>query len=337
MSVDEARSGARGAADRPDRDTMTAVRLVDGDLGVARIPRPTAGEGELLVRVELAGVNWWEVMQRAGQVPTAPSGIPGQEGAGQVVAAGPGADAAMVGRRVAWGKVPGSYAEYVAADAGWFLPVDALPLEQAAGLLFQGVTAHYLAADTAPLRVGDTVVVLAAAGGVGTLLTQMLAARGIRVVGVVGSPAKAEVARAAGAVAVLPDDEELVHRVRQLARDGVAAVFDANGGAGVPSRFDLLARRGWLVLYGTAAGPIPALDPGLLTAGSHVVTRTAGKDFAGDRASWTRRAADVIARAHRGELRVLVGEVAPLTDAGDMLDRVRSRRTTGKNLLRVRM
>jgi NADPH2:quinone reductase len=324
-----------GSAAAADVGTMTAARLVGGDLRVARVACPTAGDGELLVKVELAGINWWEVMQRAGQVPTPPSGIPGQEGTGQVVASGPGADPDMVGRRVAWGKVPGSYAEYVAADAGWFLPVDDLPSEQAAGLLFQGVTAHYLAEDTVPLQSGDTVVVLAAAGGVGTLLTQMLAFRGIQVVGVVGSPDKAQVARAAGALTVLLDDEQLVDRVRQVAPDGVAAVFDANGGPAVTSRFGLLARRGWLVLYGAAAGPIPALDPGLLGAGSYVVTRTAGRDFAGDRTSWTSRAADVLAMAGRGELRVLVGEVAPLAQADEVLDRVRSRRTTGKNLLRV--
>jgi NADPH2:quinone reductase len=334
--MDRAGSAALGAADGPDTDTMTAVRLVEGDLRLGRTPRPAVGDGELLVQVELAGVNWWEIMQRAGQVPTDPSGIPGQEGVGRVVAAGTGADAAMVGGRVAWSKVPGSYAEYVAADAGWFVPVDDLPVQQSAGLLFQGVTAHYLAEDTARLQAGDTVVVLAAAGGVGTLLTQMLVARGIRVIGVVGSPTKTEVARAAGAAAVLLDDDDLVSRVRQLEPRGVAAVFDANGGAGVLRRFDLLRRRGWLVLYGTAAGPIPALDPGLLTAGSYVVTRTAGKDFAGDQASWRRRAVDVVAQARRGQLRALVGEEASLADAADVLERVRSRGTTGKTLLRVR-
>jgi NADPH2:quinone reductase len=328
----EPTAGGAGAA---DADTMTAVRVADGRLRSARVPRPTAGEGELLVRVELAGVNWWEVMQVAGQVPVAAAGIPGSEGTGIVVAAGPGADAATVGRRVAWSKVPGSYAEYVSAGAGWFVPADGLPPEQAAGLLFQGVTAHYLAEDTAPLRAGDAVVVLAAAGGVGTLLTQLLAARGIRVVGVVGSPEKADVARAAGAAEVLLDDGDLVQRVRHVEPDGVAAVFDANGGAGVPARFDLLRRRGWLVLYGTAAGPIPPIDPARLGAGSHVVTRTAGKDFAGEPEEWARRAADVIGRAGRAELRVVVGEVAPLADAGELVERLRSRRTTGKNLLRV--
>ena len=319
----------------PVDGTMTAVRLVAGELRSERVPRPVAGEGELLVEVELAGVNWWEVMQLAGQVPTAPSGVPGQEGTGRVVAAGPGADDALVGSRVAWSKVPGSYAEFVAGAAGWFAPVGDLPSEQAAGLLFQGVTAHYLAEDTAPLAAGDPVVVLAAAGGVGTLLSQVLTARGIRVLGVVGSPEKVDVARAAGAAEVLLDDGQLTDRVRELEPEGVAAVFDANGGPGVPDRFGLLRRRGWLVLYGTAAGPIPPIEPGLLAGGSHVVTRTAGKDFAGDPATWVRRATDVLARAARGELRVLVGEVVPLAGAGELVERLRSRRTTGKNLLRT--
>lgn len=319
----------------PTVGTTTAVRLVDGELHVGQVPRPVAGEGELLVEVELAGVNWWEAMQLAGQVPTSASGIPGQEGAGRVVAAGPGADAGLVGRRVAWSKVPGSYAEHVAGAAGWFAPVSDLPADQAAGLLFQGVTAHYLAEDTAPLVSGDAVVVLAAAGGVGTLLTQLLTARGVRVLGVVGSPEKADVARAAGAAEVLVGDAQLTDRVRELVPDGVAAVFDGNGGPDVPDRFGLLRPRGWLVLFGTAAGPIPAIEPGLLAAGSHVVTRTAGKDFSGDPETWGRRAADVLERAGRGELRVLVGEVAPLAEAGDVLERLRSRSTTGKSLLRT--
>jgi NADPH2:quinone reductase len=312
---------------------MPAIRLREGRLVPGRAPRPEPGDGELLVRVELAGVNWWDVMQVAGQVPTGAGGIPGQEGAGRVVAAGPRADPRLVGRRVAWSKVPGSYAGYVAADAGWFVPVDDLPVEQAAGLLFQGVTAQYLAEDTAPVRAGEVAVVLAAAGGVGTLLTQLLTARGVHVVGVVGAPVKARVAEEAGAATVLVEDDDLVPAVQAVAPEGVAAVFDGNGGPAVPTRFELLRPRGWLVLYGTAAGPIPPLDPALLTRGSYVVTRTVGKDFAGDRASWSVRAEDVVARARRGELRVQLGTRAPLSDAADVLDQMRARATTGKNLL----
>ncbi len=160
--------------------TLTVVQAVDGRLVPASLPAPRPGPGQLLVGVQFAGVNYWDVMQRTGAVPLGPSRVPGVEGTGVVLEAGAGAPDDLVGRRVAWSKVPGSYADHVVADADWFVPIpDTLPAEQAGGLLMQGVTAQYLATDTVPLRAGDTAVVLAAAGGVGTLLTQMLTAAGV--------------------------------------------------------------------------------------------------------------------------------------------------------------
>src|SRR5215218_4297462 len=174
--------------------TVNVVQVADARLVPGSLPAPVPGPGQLRVRVELAGVNYWDVMQRTGAVPLGPERIPGVEGTGVVLEAGPDAPQDLVGRRVSWSKVPGSYAGEVVADADWFLPVpDDLAPEQAAGLLMQGVTAQYLAADTAPVRAGESAVVLAAAGGVGTLLTQLLTAAGARVVGVVGSAGKAEV------------------------------------------------------------------------------------------------------------------------------------------------
>ncbi len=294
------------------------------------------GPGELRVRVALAGVNYWDVMQRTGAVPLPPSGIPGVEGVGVVEAAGDGAPADLVGRRVAWSKVNGSYAGAVVGAADWFLPVpDDVSEEQAAGLLMQGVTAQYLATDTAPLRAGDVAVVLAAAGGVGTLLTQLLVAAGVRVVGVVGSPAKADAARTAGAGEVLVDGgEDLLAAVREAAPDGVAAVFDGNGGPAAPRALGMLRPRGWLVLFGTAAGPIPDLPAGALGAGSYVVTRTAGKHFAGDPGAWRPRADDVLARARAGALTVAPVTVLPLTEAVEAHRLIESRTSVGKLLLR---
>jgi NADPH:quinone reductase len=316
--------------------TTTAVQVTDGRLVPASLPAAAPGPGQLAVRVDLAGVNYWDVMQRTGVVPQGPDGIPGVEGAGVVVEAGTGAPAELVGRRVAWSKVGGSYADRVVGDADWFLPVpDDLPDEQAAGLLMQGVTAQYLATDTVPLQEGETAVVLAAAGGVGTLLTQLLTVAGVRVIGVVGSAGKVEVARAAGAAEVLVDaGKELVDAVRSVEPAGVRAVFDGNGGPATPRAFGMLAPRGWVVLFGTAAGPIPALDPGLLAAGSHVVTRTAGKHFAGDPRSWRARAEDVLARAASGSLRVFPDAVLPLADAAEAHERMESRASVGKLFLR---
>jgi NADPH2:quinone reductase len=307
-----------------------------GVLSLGHHAAPQPGTGELLVRVALAGVNYWDVMQRTGAVPLPASGIPGVEGVGVVAAAGDGAPADLVGRRVAWSKVNGSYAGTVVGAADWFLPVpDDVSDEQAAGLLMQGVTAQYLASDTAPLEEGDEAVVLAAAGGVGTLLAQLLVAAGVRVIGVVGSAAKVDAARAAGAAEVLVDSGgDLVAAVRATVPDGVAAVFDGNGGPAAPRALGMLRPRGWLVLFGTAAGAIPDLPAGALGAGSYVVTRTAGKHYAGDPAAWRPRAEDVLARARAGALTVAPVTVLPLTEAAEAHRLMESRTSAGKLLLR---
>ncbi|TFV54295.1 quinone oxidoreductase [Geodermatophilus sp. DF01-2] len=316
--------------------TVPAVVAREGRLSPTELSAPPPDPGQLLVRVRLAGVNYWDVMQRTGAVPLPPSGIPGVEGVGVVAAAGEGAPADLVGRRVAWSKVNGSYAGAVVGNADWFLPVpDDVDDEQGAGLLMQGVTAQYLATDTAPLGDGDAAVVLAAAGGVGTLLTQLLVAAGVGVIGVVGSAAKVEAARAAGATEVFVDSgDDLAAAVREVVPEGVAAVFDGNGGPAATRGVSMLRPRGWLVLFGTAAGPIPDLPAGALGAGSFVVTRTAGKHFAGDLAAWRPRAEDVLARARAGALRVAPVTVLPLAEAARAHELMESRSTTGKLLLR---
>lgn len=313
-----------------------AVVVRDGALRPDVVPVREPGPGELLVRVTLAGVNYWDVMQRTGAVPLPPSGVPGVEGVGVVEAVGEGAPEDLVGRRVAWSKMPGSYAGAVVGTSDFFLPVpDDVSDEQAAGLLMQGVTAQYLARDTAPLGDRDAAVVLAAAGGVGTLLTQLLVAAGVRVIGVVGTAAKTDAARAAGAAEVVVDDgDDLAAAVLARVPGGVAAVFDGNGGPAAPRALGMLRPRGWLVLFGTAAGPIPDLPAGALGAGSYVVTRTAGKHFAGDPATWRPRAEDVLARARSGALAVAPVAVLPLEDAAEAHRRMESRESTGKLLLR---
>lgn len=323
-----------------ERVTMRAAVARDGQVVVADVPVPAPAPGGLLVRVRLSGVNWWDVMQSRGQVPAGPSGVLGVEGLGDVVAVGAGVDPARVGEVVAWSKVPGSHAEHVAGDAGWFLPVgDALPAlgEQAlAGLLMQGVTAQYLATDTAPVAAGDTVVVTSAAGGVGSLLTQLLVARGARVVGVVGAEHKAGAARSAGADrVVVADGGTLVDQVRDAVPQGAAAVFDGRGGPDAAALVDLLRPRGWLVLLGTSAGPLPCLDLAALGRGSLVVTRVAGTHFAGTPGAWLRRACDVLDTARAGGLSVATTAVHPLAEAPAALDRLADRASTGKLLLRA--
>ncbi|MGH8962987.1 MAG: zinc-binding dehydrogenase [Jatrophihabitantaceae bacterium] len=298
------------------------------------IGRPAGAQ--VLIAVRLAGVNYWDIMQRRGQVPLPASGIPGVEGVGVVVECGPDAPAGLLGRRVAWSKVAGSYADRVLASAELVIEVpDEVPDEVAAGVLMQGITAQYLADDTCPLGAGESAVVFAAAGGVGSLLTQCLGHRGVQAVAVVGADAKVVAARTAGASDVVVDGPDLVEQVRELVPSGVSAVFDANGGALTPRGFDLLRPRGMLVLYGTAAGPLPPFDTARMGTGSLYLTRASGKDYAGTAADWQRRAAIVMARAASGELRVQVGRCADLAQAAELHELMQTRASTGKLLLRM--
>lgn len=301
-------------------------------LEFAEQPLPPLAQGEARVRVRLAGVNFWDVMQRRGDVPLPADGVPGVEGVGIIEAVGEGVTSELIGQRVVWSKVPSSYATHVQAPAQMFVPVpDSVTDEAAAAVLMQGVTAQYLATSTTDLQSGDVAVITAAAGGVGQLLTQFLTARGVTVIGVVGSTGKAASARSRHTIVDSPD---LVSDVRAIAPQGAAAVFDAAGGDS--SRFFAMLRpRGICVLYGAAGGPIAPIAAGDLASGSFYVTRTAGRDYAAAPGEWAGRAADVMQRAQRGELVADVSAVLPLAEAADAHRRLESRATTGKTLLRV--
>ncbi len=288
------------------------------------------GPGQVLVRVRLAGVNFWDVMQRRGAVPLPPDRIPGVEGVGIIEAVGDGVTYAP-GTRVAWSKVPSSYANVVLAPASSFVPVpDAMSDEQAAGLIMQGVTAEYLSSATTSLGAGDTAVVTAAAGGVGRLLTLMLRARGARVIGVVGSERKRAVAVADD---VVVESADTVADVRTLAPAGAQAVFDAAGGD-VSPLFGMLAPRGIVVIYGAASGPVGEIAASVLAGGSFYVTRTAGRDYTSAPGEWESRVAAVFAAAVSGELTADISRVAALGEAADVHRALESRATTGKILLR---
>jgi len=301
-------------------------------LEIAEIPLGDLIAGQIRVRVLLAGVNFWDVMQRRGDVPLPADGVLGVEGVGVVESVGDGVSTDLVGQRVVWSKVGSSYASHVQGAADFFVPVpDALSDSAAAGILMQGVTAQYLATATTDLHQGDVALVTAAAGGVGLLLTQFLQARGAKVIGVVGSSAKAGATRSDH---TLIDSKDLMNEVHTLAPAGVAAVFDASGGDA--SRFFTMLRpRGICVLYGAAGGPISPINPGDLGAGSYYLTRTAGRDYASTPGEWLARAQDVMARAASSELLADVSEVLPLANAADAHRRLEGRATTGKILLRV--
>jgi NADPH2:quinone reductase len=268
--------------------------------------------------------------------------VVGSEGAGEVVEVGSQVTTVAVGDRVAWLAAPGSYAELVAVreDAAIVVPADVSD-EVAAALPLQGLTAHYLVTSTFPVAAGHDVLVHAAAGGVGLLLTQLAAQRGARVIGTVGSADKERLARAAGAADVIRYRElddltaDLPAEVRALTSGrGVDVVYDSVGNDTFDASLASLARRGMLVLFGASSGPVPPFDPQRLNAaGSVFLTRPKLDDHTASRDELTWRSTELFDAVLAGTLDVRVGATYPLADAADAHRALEARATTGKVLL----
>src|SRR3954451_6901264 len=305
-------------------------------LQVGDIDQPSPRSGEVLVKVAVAGVNFMDVYQRSGTVALPTPFLAGVEGVGTVIEVGDGVDDLTTGQRVGWLRGgQGSYAEYVLVDAAMAVPVpDVVADDVAAAVLMQGVTAHYLATDTYRVQPGDTVLVHAAAGGVGQLLTQVVKLRGGRVIGTVSTEEKAEVARAAGADEVLRY-EDVPERVKQLTGGaGVPVVYDGLGGATFDASLASLRPRGVLVVYGNASGPTPPLEiPRLNSGGSLYVTRPTVVHYTDTREELRSRTDEVFGWVASGQLRVSIGGRFPLADAARAHQDLESRRTTGKLLI----
>lgn len=305
-------------------------------LQVTDVPVPQPGPGQLLAEVAAVGVNFADIYAREGRYPYARE-LPfvlGQEGAGTVTATGPGTGFA-VGDRIAWTGAGGCYAEHAVVQAASAVPVpDGLGLDIAAAVLLQGMTAHYLCYSTYPVSQRDPVVVHAAAGGVGLLLTQLVKMRGGTVVATTSSPAKGILAQQAGAdfAAGYPDFGDVVHRVTGGA--GAAVVYDGVGQATFEASLAALRRRGYLVLYGAASGPVPPFDLQRLNpAGSLFVTRPTLAHYVARREELLWRAGDLFRWIGEGQLSVRVGGSYPLDQAAQAQADLAARRTTGKLLL----
>ncbi|HEY1480685.1 MAG TPA: quinone oxidoreductase [Gaiellales bacterium] len=308
-------------------------------LDVVDADAPTPGPGQLLVDVAVAGVNFRDVYERrglgyGGDLPL----IPGSEGSGVVRERGEGVSDVNVGDRVAWSNAPGSYAEQVVVEAAKALPVpQSVSDEIAAAVLLQGMTAHYLAHDVYPVQDGDTVLVHAGAGGVGLLLTQLVRARGGRVIATVSSDEKADLARAAGAFETL-GYEGFGERVRELTGgEGVAAVYDGVGKTTFDESLACLRVRGTMALYGASSGQADPVDPRrLMSGGSLILTRPSLPHFTRTREELLARSSAVLAAVGDGSLAVRIGGRYPLADARRAQEDLESRATTGKLLLVVR-
>jgi NADPH:quinone reductase len=300
------------------------------------IDEPVPAEGELLVRVEAAGINFIDTYFRTGLYTRELPYVPGDEGAGIVEQVGPSVTDFVVGQRVAWAAAPGSYAEKTIVPAAVAIAVpDEVPADQAASALLQGMTAHYLLNSTYPAQAGDTVLVHAGAGGVGLILTQLAVARGVSVITTVSSDDKEALSREAGASHVLRYNDDIPTRVRELTGgEGVHAVYDGVGASTFEQSLASLRVRGTLALFGAASGPVPPFDPQRLNAaGSVFLTRPTLAHHVRDRSELEWRAGDVFKAVADGVLKIRVGATYPLADAAAAHTDLEGRKTTGSIVL----
>ena len=301
-----------------------------------RVPAP--GAGEVLVKVDAAGVNYADTHQRKGifrftEAMPAPIGI---EGAGRVSAVGTGVSAFREGDAVAWSSTQGSYAEYAVVPAERLIAIPAgLDTRQAAAAMLQGMTAHSLLYGACALKPGDTCLIHAAAGGVGLLLVQLAKRCGARVIGTVSTEAKKALALAAGAdeVILYSRDDFAAETLRLTEGRGVRAVYDSVGKTTFEKSLACLAPLGYLVMYGESSGAVPPFDPVLLRRGALFVTRAIVLYYIADRASLEWRAGEILNWVKDGSLKLRIEKTLPLADARTAHTAIESRQTTGKWLL----
>lgn len=320
---------------------MQAIRVEDyggpGQMEWREVADARPGPGEALVAVLAAGVNYIDTYHRTGLYPVELPFTPGLEGAGVVRQLGEGAEGIEVGDRVAWSTCLGSYAEQVVGPAERMVPVPAgVEIESAAGLLLQGITAHFLANDTFPLKDGDRALVHAGAGGVGLLLIQLAKRRGAEVFTTVGTAEKARLAESAGADHVICyRDTDFGDAVEEIAGPRpLDVVYDGVGAATFDRGLSLLRPRGMMITFGNAGGPVPPVAPLRLTQeGSLFLTRPTGADYVSTRAELLERASSLFEMVIGGELGLRIGHSLPMGEAARAHRMLEGRETTGKVIL----
>ncbi len=320
---------------------MKAIRIhAAGGPEVMRlddVPPPVPKAGEAAVKVDAAGVNYIAVYFRSGLYKAEYPLTLGLEAGGTVTAVGPNVSEVKVGDKVAYTGVAGAYAEYAAVPAARLVVLPAgVSTRQGAAAMLQGMTAHYLACSTYPLKKGDTCLVHAAAGGVGLLLCQMATMRGARVIGTVSTQDKAKLAREAGADETINyTTQDFEAEVKRLTDGkGVQVVYDAVGKTTWDKSLASLAPRGLIALYGQSSGPIGQIDPQILnTKGSLFLTRPSLNHHIASRDELQSRASEVLGWIAGGKLRMRMELQFPLKDAAEAHRALEGRKTTGKVLL----
>ena len=299
-------------------------------------PQPQLRKNEVLVELKAIGVNFTDIYTRSGTYPTKLPAVIGMEGAGIVSAFGSGVASMKAGDLVAYTNVLGAYAEYAAVPATRLVKIpQGLNPETAAAVLLQGMTAHYLVNDTFPLKKGDIILVHAAAGGVGQLITQMAKQMDARVVATTSSEEKAKIAREAGADSVIVytarDFEEEDRRMTD--GQGVDVVYDSVGKTTFEKSLRCLRPRGYLVLFGQSSGIVPPVAPSVLQHGSLFLTRPMLGDYTATREDLERRATGVFDMVLSGKLKVGIFKTLPLSQASEAHRMLEGRHSTGKLLL----
>ena len=306
-------------------------------LELVELPIPEPRANEAVVKVTAAGVNFIDIYQREGRYKVPLPFIAGQEGAGTIFAVGADVKTLKAGDRVAWTGVQGGYTEYAVVPADKLLKVpNGITDQQAAATLLQGMTAHYLCYSVYPVKAGDTVLVHAAAGGVGLLLVQMCHNLGARVIGTTSTEEKAQLARAAGADdVILYTQSDFEAETKRLTGGlGVKVNYDSVGKDTFEKGLNVLRPRGMMVLYGGSSGAVPPFDPILLsTKGSLFLTRPTLGHYTATREELESRATAVFGMIAAGKLRLRIEHTYPLAQAQQAHRDLEGRKTTGKLLL----
>ncbi len=320
---------------------MKAIRVTETGtahvLALHSVPVPQPAAGQALVRVHASGVNFIDVYFREGRYKTPLPFTLGQEGAGVVESVADDITEFAPGDAVAWCGSQGSYAEYAVVPAANLIRIPAgITFQQAAAAMLQGMTAHYLAKSTYPLQPGDTALIHAGAGGVGLLLIQIAKLNGARVITTVSTPAKAELARAAGAdeIILYTQQDFLAETKRITLNEGVNVVYDSVGKTTFDASLKCLMPRGMMVLFGGSSGAVPPFDLIQLSAlGSLYITRPTLASYTRTREELESRASEILHWVADGTLKLRIEHVYPLAEARQAHLDLESRVTTGKLLL----
>lgn len=301
------------------------------------VPEPQPKAGEAVVKVDAAGLNYIDVYQRSGLYKLDMPLTLGLEAGGTVTAVGTGVTDVKVGDKVAYTGVPGAYAQYATVPAARLVVLpQGVSTKQGAAIMLQGMTAHYLACSTYPLKKGDACLVHAAAGGVGLILCQIARLRGARVIGTVSTEEKAKLAREAGAdETILYTKQDFAAEVKRITGGkGLQVVYDSVGKDTWEGSLNCLAPRGLIALYGQSSGPIGQIDPQILnTKGSLFLTRPSLNAYIATREELQQRAGELFGWIREGKLKLRMEFEFPLKAAAEAHRALEGRKTTGKVLL----